>query len=84
MLKTKQCSTCGSDIVFCYRIPTKSFRIEHGNIVRDDAWEGPEWDNPYLKFYCSNDIEHGVEDKDIIEWSGEVEKEFYEKIFPDL
>lgn len=83
MLKTKNCRICGSDIIFCYKTPTKSFRIEDGKIVRDDAWEGPEWDNPYLKFYCSNDMEHEVENQDI-DWSEEVEKEFYEKIFPDL
>lgn len=85
MPKTKQCITCGSDIVFSYKTPTKSFRIEDGKIVRDDAWEGPEWDNPYLKFYCSNDTEHEVEnDSEVIQWSEKVENEFYEKIFPDL
>jgi len=85
MLKTKQCSTCGSDIVFCYKTPTKSFRIENDKIIRDDAWTGSEYENPYLKFYCSNDMEHPVEnDSEVIQWSEKVEEEFYNKIFPDL
>lgn len=84
MIKNKQCKVCGSDIVFCYKTPTKSFRIEDGKIVRDDAWVGLMYDNPYLKFHCSNDTEHSVENQDILDWSEKVEEDFYEKIFPEL
>lgn len=84
MIKTKQCQICGADISFCYKTPTKSFRIEDGKIVRDDAWVGLMYDNPYLKFQCSNDTEHEVENEDILEWSEKVEEEFDEKIFPEL
>lgn len=84
MAKTKQCRVCNSDIVFCYKTPTKSFRIEDGIIVRNDAWTGSEYDNPYLKFYCSEDMEHDIDSDEIVKWSEEIEKEFYEKIFKDL
>ncbi len=84
MIKNKQCKVCGSDIVFRYKTPTKSFRIEDGKIVRDDAWVGLMYDNPYLKFICSNDTEHSVENQDILDWSEKVEEEFYKKIFPEL
>ena len=86
MLTTKMCKECGSDIVFSYIDPSKSFRIKDGKIVRNDAWTGPGYDDPYLEFYCSNDKEHDeVKNlQDMIDWSVEVEKEFYEKIFPTL
>ncbi len=84
MTQNKQCEVCGSDIIFRYKTPTKSFRIEDGKIVRDDAWIGLMYDNPYLKFLCSNDTEHKVENEDILDWSEKVEAEFYEKIFPEL
>ena len=84
MVTTKQCSICGSDIVFCYKIPTKSFRIDDGKIVRDDAWVGAEYENPYINFHCSNDIEHDIEGQDMINWTEEVEEEFYKKILPSL
>jgi len=78
------CSICGSDIAFCYKTPTKSFRFENGKIVRDDAWEGPEYDNPYLKFYCSNDSEHDIDSKEVVQWSEDIEKQFYQDVFPNL
>ena len=79
-----KCKTCGADIVFCYKTPTLSFRIEDSLIVRDDAWTGSEYDNPYLKFYCSTDSEHDIDSKEVVEWSEVVEKEFFRVIFPTL
>jgi len=78
------CPECGSDIKFSYIIPTKTFRIENGKIERDDAWTGPEYDTPYLEFYCSNDNEHDIDKKEVVEWSAKIEEEFYEKVFPTL
>jgi len=78
------CKVCGADIAFSYKTPTKSFRFENNKIVRDDAWEGPEYDNPYLKFYCSNDSEHDIDSKEVIQWTEDIEKQFYQDVFPNL
>jgi hypothetical protein len=84
-MRNMPCPVCGEDIIFCYKTPTKTFKIEDGGeIKRDDAWQGPEYDNPYLKFYCSNDMEHDIDSKEIIDWSDEVEVIFLSCILPDL
>ena len=59
-------------------------KLGDGKIIRDDAWEGPEYDNPYLKFYCSNDMEHDIDSEEIIVWSDVVEGVFLSCIVPDL
>jgi len=79
-----KCKVCGADIAFCYKTPTLSFRIEDNIIVRDDAWKGSDYDNPYLKFYCSNDSEHDIDSEEIVQWSEDVEKEFFRVVFPNL
>ena len=87
MLKPKECKTCGSDIVFDYKTPTKSFRIEDGKIIRDDAWTGPGYDNPQIEFYCSNDREHDIEDvngTEVNKWCDKVENYFIENALYDL
>jgi len=84
MIKTKKCKQCGGDIVFSYETPTKTFVIEDGKIVRDDAWAGPYYDNPQLVFHCSNDVEHDIDSEEISKWSEEIEKIFYTKILPQL
>ena len=76
-MKNMQCPVCKEDIVVCYKTPTQTFIIENGEFKRDDAWKGPEYDNPYLKFYCSADMEHNIETEEIIKWSEEVNSEFY-------
>ena len=76
-MKNMQCPVCKEDIIFCYKTPTQTFTIEDGEFKRDDAWQGPEYDNPYLKFYCSNDMEHNIETEEILKWSEEVNSEFY-------
>ncbi len=79
-----KCKVCGSDIAFCYKTPTLSFKIEDGIIKRDDAWQGSDYDNPYLKFYCSNDSEHDIDSEEVIQWSEDIEKEFFRVVFPHL
>lgn len=85
MIKSRNCPICGEEIKFSYVVPERSYIIEQSEIVRDDAHEGIPWDNPYLKFYCSNDMEHDI-DKDTIvyekkfdEWHEEISNEFYEQ-----
>ncbi len=69
--------------MFTYTVPERSYRIEDGKIKRDDAWEGPMYDNPFIDFYCSGDREHNIEtrtilhEKDFYEWAEEIEDEFY-------
>lgn len=77
------CPECGSDIKFSYHVPDRSYVVEKGKIVRDDAWKGPMYDGPEINFYCSNDREHNIEtpsvvdEKDFYEWAEEIEDEFY-------
>lgn len=79
-----RCKICNAEIVFCYKTPTKSFRIENDDIVRDDAWHGGEYDNPYLKFYCSNDSEHDIDSEDVISWAEDIETKFYDENILEL
>ncbi len=91
MIENKWCPLCGKEITFSYMRPDYYFDIVKGKIERDtnnDLWEGKD---PYFKFHCSNDREHNIDDhsnpQDEIEfilWTETVEKEFYEKIFPEL
>jgi hypothetical protein len=78
------CPICTEEIAFSYKTPTKSFIIKVGKIIRDDAWQGPEYDNPYLKFYCSNDSEHDIDSKEVLQWTEDIEKQFYQDVFPNL
>jgi hypothetical protein len=77
-----KCPECGEDIKFEYIVPTKSYKIEDGKISRDDAWEGPAYDQPYLDFHCSNDKEHDIDTPEINEWADQIEKLFYETVMP--
>jgi hypothetical protein len=77
-----KCPECGEDIKFEYIVPTKSYKIEDGKISRDDAWEGPAYDQPYLDFHCSNDKEHDIDTSEINEWADQIEKLFYETVMP--
>ena len=79
-----KCKVCDADIAFCYKTPTKSYIIENDHIIRDDAWQGVEYDNPYLKFYCSNDSEHDIDSEDIVLWSSEIETKFYDENILEL
>ena len=78
------CPECGSEIVFSYVTPTKSFKVENKKIVRDDAWKGPEYDDPYLEFSCSKDREHDIETEVIIAWSEVITEDFYLNVFPNF
>jgi hypothetical protein len=80
MLECKKCPECGAEIVFQYVTPSRSYRIENGEIVRDDAWTGPGYDDSYFHFRCSDDSEHDIECNDkLAEWCNEVEFQFKEK-----
>ena len=79
-MNKKTCKQCGADIIFSYVTPTKTYIIEGGKIIRNDAWVGPGYDDAYLEFYCSCDKEHDIECEEIIKWSEDVEKEFYSTI----
>lgn len=84
-----KCPECGSEIVFSYVTPAKSFKIEIDEmkneiIFRDDAWKGPEYDDPYLEFYCSNDKEHDIEVQEIIDWTEGITEDFYLYVFPNF
>ena len=79
-----KCPECGFDIAFSYITPTKAFAIIEGRISRDDAWIGPEYDDPYLEFYCSNDNEHEIDTEDIVLWTEDIEEQFYKDVLPNL
>ena len=80
MMLNKYCPTCSHEIKFSYVTPEQSFVIVDGAIQRDDAWKGPEYDNPYFHFYCSNDKEHDIgDDKEIQKWCEEIEDDFRAK-----
>jgi hypothetical protein len=92
MIKSRDCPVCGGPIMFSYERPNLDFYIEDGKIVRDtnrDLWYGKD---PYLAFYCTNDITHNLEGPMLVDssssaqsdWETAIEEEFYEKIFPDL
>lgn len=72
-----KCKVCGSDIVFSYVTPTKSYKVVDDKIVRDDAWQGPIYDQPYLDFHCSNDAEHDIDTVEVNEWADKIEEKFY-------
>lgn len=81
ILDQTYCPRCGSEIKFSYVTPERSFIIEDGKLKRDDAWEGPEYDNPYFHFYCSNDKEHDLGDgPEIDKWYEEIEHEFRQNL----
>jgi hypothetical protein len=76
MLATKKCKECGADVAVDYIKPCMSFRIQDGQVIRDDnndAWE-PKGDSPYVLPYCSEDREHDIGDIEI-EWLDEAEQE---------
>jgi len=77
MLKNQHCAECGAEIVFQYIKPSKSFRISNGQIIRDDAWTGKRYDDPYFHYICSEDSEHDIDPDDkLIEWMGDLEYKF--------
>jgi hypothetical protein len=90
MITSRSCPECGSEIIFQYLSPKRTYRIEGGKFVRDDAWAGPLHDNPYLDFFCSNDKAHEIEkdsiiyEKDFFHWAEEIEDEFYTERRIDL
>ena len=76
-MKNKFCEECGAEIVFQYVTPNKSFQIENGKILRDDAWTGPGYDEPYFLFRCSDDLEHEIHMSiEMNEWMEDVKREF--------
>lgn len=85
-ISTRLCPECSSEIKFSYIVPERSYIIENGKIVRDDAWTGPMYDGPEMDFYCSNDRTHNIEtpsivyEKDFYEWAEEIEDEFHKTV----
>ena len=93
MSKARDCPVCGGPIMLEYIRPNMYFYFnEDGKLKRDtnhDLWEGTI---PYLKFVCTNDSEHDMEEKTILDdpddnslatWMNGVEKEFFKNILPD-
>jgi len=78
ILEDKYCPVCRADIKFSYVVPERSFIILDGKIKRDDAWRGPEYDNPHFIFYCSRDREDKLPgDDEFNKWMEEVEHEVF-------
>jgi len=75
-----KCKECGAEIVFSYITPDRSYRIEDNKIVRDDPWEGPEYDDPYLDFHCSNDMEHDINTQEVDEWADKITELFFKEM----
>jgi len=73
-----KCPECGGEIGFSYITPTRNYRIENDIIIRDDAWTGPQHDESYLSFQCTEDTEHNIDTPEISEWSEKIEHDFYE------
>lgn len=80
MIKNLYCPLCSSEIKFSYVIPEQLFVIVDGAIARDDSWKGPDYDNPYFHFFCSNDKTHDLGDNEILDkWCEDIEDDFKEK-----
>lgn len=77
MIENKKCPFCNADIVFSYERPSFSFRIEDGEIVRDDAWTGTGYDDPFFSFHCSNDKEHDIHLDELGNWMDSIEFAFH-------
>lgn len=71
-----KCPVCGSEIKFSYVTPPKSYYIKDNKIIRDDQVEGPEYDDPYFNFYCSNDAEHNIHTDLVEKWADKIEERF--------
>jgi len=81
MIDNFYCPLCSHEIKFSYITPERSFIIKDGKLKRDDAWKGPEYDNPYFHFYCSNDKEHDLGDSEILDkWCEDIEYEFRQNL----
>ena len=91
MIENKCCPICGADIAFSYVRPDYDFDIIDGKIERDtnkQLWDG----DLHFEFYCGFDRVHDIDtgyscfedERDFHMWTEVVEKEFYEKIFPEL
>ena len=93
MAESRDCPVCGSPIMFKYVRPDFDFYIsKDGTIKRDtnnDLWEGKD---PYLIFHCTSDMLHDLyscpSNTECLDfqnkWEESINKEFYDKIFPDL
>jgi hypothetical protein len=86
MAEERLCLECGSEIVFDYVIPIKSYRIDdNGVIVRDDNNDAFGNCGPDLEFYCSEDREHDIGSSDeLLDWETIVEQEFKDRSCYDL
>jgi hypothetical protein len=86
MLTNRKCPECSADIIFSYKTPERSYRVEDGKIVSDDAWNGPIYEDPYFDFNCSEDKAHVVDvdsiayERSFYEWGEEIVDEFTRKI----
>jgi hypothetical protein len=81
MINNMYCPLCSSEIKFSYVTPEQSFVIVDGVIKRDDAWHGPEYDNPHFHFYCSNDKEHDLDyGPELDKWCEDIENEYRQNL----
>jgi hypothetical protein len=70
----KLCPECGGEIGIDYVHPTKSFLMtDEEKFERNDNNLS---DDPYLRFYCTNDREHDIGIKEVMDWEIEIEDEF--------
>jgi|APFre7841882654_1041346.scaffolds.fasta_scaffold18534_5 hypothetical protein len=73
-MKKMFCPECREEIGIDYVHPTKSFLMtDEGKFERNDNNLS---DDPYLEFYCTNDREHDIDTKEVMDWEIEVEDEF--------
>jgi len=77
-MNNKFCPVCGAEIIFEYITQVRTFKIDAGTIVRDDAWQGSPWDDPLLQFRCEDDPSHDLGDSDeLCEWKDSVEMGYF-------
>jgi hypothetical protein len=73
-MKKMFCPECSEEIGINYVHPTKSYLITtEGTFERNDNNLS---DDPYSEFCCTNDREHDIDTKEVINWEIEVEDEF--------
>jgi len=73
-MKKMLCRECGKEIGIDWVHPTKSFLVtDEGRFERNDNNLS---DASYLEFYCTNDREHDIGIKEVMDWEIEVEDEF--------
>jgi len=81
-MSEKKCPECGGNIIVKYITPSKIFSIGNNRQLKridQNIVHQPSGDNSYLVFDCENDSEHDISTDEIMIWTDEIEKIFYDE-----